>query len=133
MRRLALLVCVFGACSSPSPAPAHTPASEPVTRPAPTRPDECTSIADEEACNQARPRCHPEYGWPLECRGNHCAASTTFGFESCHAGANASCAKPATACDAPDPPCAAQGAYRVLWVGGCHEGCVRADDCAPTR
>ena len=67
----------------------------------------------------------------MECRGNDCAPAKKFQFVDCQMGATVSCAKPSPNCDEPDPPCAAQGNYRVNWISGCHEGCVLAEDCAP--
>jgi hypothetical protein len=67
---------------------------------------------------------HAEFGWPTSAK--------TFQFIKCGAGAKANCTKPSNACDEPDPPCAAQGNFRVQWDGGCHQGCVRAEDCAPS-
>jgi hypothetical protein len=75
---------------------------------------------------------HAEFGWPLQCVGNECTPAKGFQFIKCGAGATANCTKPDNACDVPDPACAAQGNYRVEWQGGCHEGCVRAEDCAPS-
>jgi hypothetical protein len=126
MRIIGVLFAV-AACSSTARPQTGVAATEPVTHPAVSRPDACTSFKEQE-CG-TKPDCHAEYGWPLECRGNECAA-TSFGFVACHEGKTANCKKPDSACDDPDPKCAEHGDYRVLWIGGCHEGCVLAKDCA---
>jgi hypothetical protein len=118
MRTWFVLV-VVAACSS----------APPKTRPNPAPDDPCSQY-DEKAC-AAQPSCHAEFGWPLECNGDHCTPSKAFGFVVCRSGATANCTKPDAACDEPDPACEAQGNYRVQWIGGCHENCVAADRCDP--
>jgi hypothetical protein len=123
MRTTALLL-VLTACSSTPTAASQLPVSHPQSN----RVDACSSF-DERMCS-TQPGCHPEFGWPYECRGERCVP-TSFGFTGCHAGATVICTKPTTNCDEPDPPCEREGAYRVQWIGICHEGCVPVKNCAP--
>jgi hypothetical protein len=72
---------------------------------------------DEGACD-ASDACHAEFGIPKR-------------FLWCQPGKLVSCAKPAAACDEPDPKCESLGDFKVQWVGGCHQDCVRSTRCQP--
>src|SRR5687767_9546849 len=127
----ALLCLLVAACSAKSPPPVHsgdartapaTPTNAPPMRPPAAIP--CEAL-DPVGCEQAGD-CHAEFAIKPGCSGSTCMT-----FAKCRTGNTASCTKPSTNCDEPDPKCEQHGDFRVKWVSGCHEGCVRTADCSP--